>query len=386
MPPNDHTVRPRRSNRNFSYLRSTFSRSAQFVTELEQKSEIKPADVETKPLADASNTTTGHRQNRMSLFDMFSKPKVERARGYRNEMGLDPLSERSKSPAPALSYGKTGNKQPATLQPIVQSRPTSRMSTSVDSRKSGQIKDDWDPPPLFQAYPQSVRHGTLLGTNISADVLRGHQLRRQNAGLLGSSTSLPFVREGSEDELSQREHSWQSMGLIPGSSDGPELVSKIFVLVTAGRLVQYAGDGNYDRMPERVLQLGERSAAFACDLIPGKHFVIQVVQSVHGEGTASINKSRSLLSRLRMPTAATRKTTSSFLLIFDTPEEMDLWLQAIRKVINQLSGKGREGETRGKHSRQNTAEKVDELPTHRFQVQKASLEDHQTTTPNGKYW
>lgn len=393
MPYIDQAGRPRRSNRNFSYLRSTFSRSTQPITELEQRPEqklqAKPADVDTKPLPvlpDAPMATPDRRQNRMSLFDMFSKPRVERARGYGNEAGLEPLPERSETPAPALFDVKPENSQQTTLQPIAQSPPAPRTSASIgDSQRPAQIKsprttiDDWDPPPLFQAYPQSVRHGTLLGTNLSADSIRGHQLRRQNAGLFGSTTTLPLVREGLEDELSQREQSWQSLGLIP-TLDGPELVSKVFVLVTAGRLVQYAGDGNYDRMPEKVLQLGEKSAAFACDLIPGKHFVIQVVQSVNDEGIATINKSRSLLSRLRMPSAALRKMTSSFLLILSTPEEMDFWLKAIRKVINQLSGKGGKGESGGKHSRKNTAEKVDELPTHRFQAQKASLEGRQSLT------
>ncbi|TLD38354.1 Dihydrolipoyllysine-residue acetyltransferase component of pyruvate dehydrogenase complex [Venturia nashicola] len=386
MPSNDQAARPRRSNRNFSSLRSTFSRSIQPISELDQKPEVIAAYVDTKPLPvlpDASISPPDRRQNRMSLFDMFSKPKVERARGYGNEAGLEPLQERPETPAPSLFYVKSQRSQPTTLQPIAQSRPVSRMTASAESQRPAEIKpprimDDWDPSPLFQAYPQSVKHGTLLGTNLSVDAIRGQQLRRQNVGLFGSTTSLPFVREALEDELA-REQSWQSMGVIPGPSDGPELVSKVFVLVTSGRLVQYAGDGNYDRMPEKVLQLGDKSAAFACDLIPGKHFVIQVVQSV-SDGITTINKSRSLLSRLRMPSAATRKTTNSFLLIFSTPEQMDSWLKAIRKVINQVSGKDGEGATEGKHSRKNTAEKVDEIPTHRFQAQKASLEGRQGLT------
>lgn len=391
MPPNDLAEKPRRStrNRNFAYLRATFARSTHPITEQEQRPEPKAANVESKPLPvlpDAPITTSDRRQNRMSLFDMFSKPRVERARGYGYEPRMDPLPEQSHTPAPALFYVQPENVQATPLQPIAQSRPASRLSTTtIEPQKLAPMKspkplDDWDPPPLFQAYPQSVRHGTLLGTNLSADAVRGHQLRRQNAGLFSSTTSLPFVREGSEDDLNQREQAWQSMGLLPSPPEGPELVSKVFVLVTAGRLIQYAGDGNYDRMPEKVLQLGENSAAFACDLIPGKHFVIQVVQSVSREGVTAINKSRSLLSRLRIPSAATRKTTSSFLLIFSTPEEMDLWLKAIRKVIRQINGKGDEAKTEGKHSRKNTAEKVDEIPTHRFRMQKASIDNAETIT------
>jgi hypothetical protein len=372
---NDQAGKPRRATRNFASLRATFSRSANPVTELEQKPAPKPVNVEIKPTPVALASNIDRRQNRMSLFDMFSKPRVERARGYGNEPGLEPLPERPQTPA-HFKPEKPLPQQP--VESISQSRSTSRLSGSTlasSQRYAPSISprpvDDWDPPPLFQAYPQSARHGTLLGTNLSADVIRGQQMRRQNAGLFGSTTSLPFV---AEDQTSQHEQSWQALGLIPAVWEGPELVSKVFVLVTAGRLVQYAGDGNYDRMPEKVLQLGEKSAAFACDLIPGKHWVVQVLQSANGEGLTTINKSRSLLSRLRMPSSAMRKTASSFLLIFSSAEEMDLWLKAIRKMIQQISGKDDEVEAETKHSRKNTAEKLDDLPTHRFQLQKSPVE------------
>ena len=35
----------------------------------------------------------------------------------------------------------------------------------------------------------------------------------------------------------------------------PELVNKIYILVTAGFVLQYAGDGAFDRLPEKVLKL-----------------------------------------------------------------------------------------------------------------------------------
>jgi hypothetical protein len=322
----------------------------------------------------------------MTLFDLFSKPKVERARGH-HEQGLEVLPERSQTPA--HFYRRPEKELPT--QPVTQSRPASRMNgpqpgaqTRPSSRLNGPIEknyskplpskpsstpDDWDPPPLFQAYPQSVKHGSVQSTNLSTEVLLRAQHHRMNgiSNAFGSTTSLPFVREGGEVDLNPAQESLYgaTKRFSTAVSQAPELVEKVFVLVTAGRLVQYAGDGNYDRMPEKVLQLGERSAAFACDLIPGKHWVVQVVQAANEDGVATINKSRSLLSRLRMPTSAIRRTTTSFLLVFNSAEDMDGWLRAIRKVIDQFSGK-----TRGpaRHSRQNTAEKIVEEPAnHRAQ-------------------
>jgi hypothetical protein len=388
---NDNAGKPRKPTRNFASLRATFSRSTTPVTELERKTEPNLVNVDIKPLPVVPTSNLDRRQSKMSLFEMFSKPKVERARGYGNEPGLESLPERSQTPA--HFYNRPEKRQPppeSILESVVQSRPASRMSGSTLAAssqsgappKSPRPVDDWDPIPLFQAYPQSVKHGTLQGTNLSADViLRSHHLRRQNHGLFGSTTSLPFVREGSDDGFNQQEPAWQTAKRFSTLSEVPELVEKVFVLVTAGRLVQYAGDGNYDRMPEKVLQLGEKSAAFACDLIPGKHWVVQVVQSVNDQGVSTINKSRSLLSRLRMPSSTSRKTTTSFLLIFSSAEDMDSWLKAIRRVIQQLGGKGRESDPETKHSRKNTAEKLaDELPTHRFRLQKAPSESQGSRT------
>ncbi|EON63650.1 hypothetical protein W97_02878 [Coniosporium apollinis CBS 100218] len=42
-----------------------------------------------------------------------------------------------------------------------------------------------------------------------------------------------------------------------------DLPTKLYILVTSGCLLQYAGEGPSDRLPEKILQLGKDSAAFA---------------------------------------------------------------------------------------------------------------------------
>jgi hypothetical protein len=386
MAQDTHSATPkgRKLGRNFASFRATFSRSTTPVVAAPPKPAphvVKPAPpqhqllspIPEKPTPPTKSTPPSRspagnlekRQSKMTLFDLFSKPKVERARGHHE--ATENLPERSQTPA--HFYRRPEKETPP--QSVAPSRPQSRLITPVQSStvkplpsKPPRPPDDWDPPPLFQAYPQSIKHGSVQSTNLSTEVLLRAQHHRLNgiSSAFGSTTSLPFVREGGEGDLTPAQESlYNATKRFSTLSQTPELVEKVFVLVTAGRLVQYAGDGNYDRMPEKVLQLGEKSAAFACDLIPGKHWVVQVVQAANEDGVATINKSRSILSRLRMPTSAARRTTTSVLLVFSSAEDMDGWLRAIRKVIDQLNGKKRGmGETR--HSRQNTAEKIPEAP------------------------
>ncbi|KAF2817404.1 uncharacterized protein BDZ99DRAFT_348480, partial [Mytilinidion resinicola] len=118
----------------------------------------------------------------------------------------------------------------------------------------------------------------------------------------------------------------------------PDLTTKVYVLVTSGYVLQYAGEGPSDRLPEKILQLGTESAAFACDLIPGKHWVLQISQSAKEDGTVSSFPAKSLLSRLRLQSSGAKRTASSFFLIMESAEEMDTWLTAVRREIDTLGG------------------------------------------------
>jgi hypothetical protein len=118
---------------------------------------------------------------------------------------------------------------------------------------------------------------------------------------------------------------------------------KIYVLVTSGYLLQYAGEGSFDRLPERMLHLGKDSAAFASDLIPGCHWVLQVSAAMDQDG-ATASDSRSLLSRFPFRGPEKRRT-STVLMVFEGADDMDSWIACLRREIEALGGKKHLSET-----------------------------------------
>lgn len=383
----------RKIGRNFASLRATFSRSAAPVAEISPrtapaKAPPLPTPAPSPTLAQASVASTripppalkptsaisvlDRRQSKYTLFDLFSKPKVQTARGY-HETGLDKVQEKPEETKP-LPARQERSQQPVE-RPVQKPIPQANLPLRLDPPKSAppQLRprqpEYWDAPPLFQSYPQAIKYGSLQSPVVSMESLSRQQNLRKQIGVFGSTASLPFVREDAEGEQTQdaKLHSRRYSTI----NDTPELAEKIFVLVTAGRLVQYAGDGNYDRMPERVLQLGEKSAAFVCDLIPGKHFVVQVLQHVNADGGNQVIKSKSLLSRLRMP-ASSRRAATSFLMVFETAEDMGDWLKALRNIIEDLGGAKRQEDGESRVTKQDVPESPpEESLSHRYRVSRA---------------
>ena len=85
-------------------------------------------------------------------------------------------------------------------------------------------------------------------------------------------------------------------------------------IVLSRYLLQYSGDGSFDRLPEKMMQLGKDSVAFASDVLPGKHWVLQISQAMDADGAPTAD-SRSLFSRLSFRGADYRRTTTSILLV-----------------------------------------------------------------------
>ena len=311
----------------------------------------KPAELSREELASLEGTMD-RRQSKMTLFDLFSKPKVERARGI-----LDPVLES----LPARSE-----------TPVLMIRPASRASsTRAPSLIAGPNKlekpyNDWDPPPLFQAYPQAVKHGALDGTNLSTEtVLQARQASYRYQETVVVPGAMMLLR----DEKLQNDAARHDAGFSTATGF-LGIGEKVFVLTTTGRLLQYPGKGNYDRQPEKILQLCHTSAAFACDLIPGKHWVLQIVRSTNQDGGAPIKQSRSILSRFKA-SGASRKNATSMLMIFSSPQDMDDWLKSLRKSIEQLGGRKIEPDPGPRpDKRQTEANSPTEIPSHRYQIQR----------------
>lgn len=191
----------------------------------------------------------------------------------------------------------------------------------------------WDPPRLFQAYPQAIKHAHLPACTIPAEVvlrMHAHKGSGSLAGLLS-----PRATDAPEDVIGDKlKRGHRRNG--SGSTSRFEWTTKVYVLATSGYLLQYAGEGTFDRLPERVLQLGKDSAAFASDAIPGRHWVIQV--SSVAEMDRAPGTPTSLRARLPFRIQE-RRQSSAFLMVFESAEDMDGWLATLRREIETLGGR-----------------------------------------------
>ncbi|KAK3991415.1 eukaryotic translation initiation factor 3 subunit G [Cladorrhinum sp. PSN332] len=227
-----------------------------------------------------------------------------------------------------------GQRSESPLPPLKHKKSTSavRGQTPPDSIAN------WNPPALFQAYPQSIKHAHLPACTASPDsVLRlNHKSTLSFGGLNLGSPSVENFEEvtGEQNEKPKRRHHRRNTS---GVSAKLEWTSKVFILVTSGYLLQYTGEGSYDRLPEKILHLGKDSAAFASDAIPGRHWVLQV-SSVADPERAGSSQSSSLLSRLPFR-GQERRYSSNFLMVFEGAEEMESWITILRREIEALGGR-----------------------------------------------
>ena len=239
--------------------------------------------------------------------------------------GPEPTSLESKDlPETDLPAGPLRNRA---SKPVLRSKP------SFKKELTSKTSSAWDPPPLFQAYPQAVRHVTLRVPTISAEaILRLNTERNSNANHKVES----YTPEFNEMRLPKEKRLKRPTALeLLSKGDWTE---KIFLLVTSGYFLQYAGQGPFDRLPEKIMPLSKESAAFASDAIPGKPYVLQVSQIADEDGTLDTEASRSLFKSLGLRSQI-KRSTSSFLLVFETPEELSSWMIAVRKEIQAMGGR-----------------------------------------------
>ncbi|KAF3039956.1 hypothetical protein E8E12_009086 [Didymella heteroderae] len=312
----------------------------------------------------------------MSLFNLFSRPKVERARGH-TEVGLAIPMRPQTPPKPAVPPKSALRQNPA---PAAQQSIRSRSSLifrpmSMKPPPPENATDHWEPPPLFQAFPQSVKHATVKACVFPPEMLMRTQSQRRQAELIreriDSARDLSVIEENSTETKKLEKSHKRLISNSVLNPPTPELVNKIYILVTSGYIMQYAGDGPFDRQPEKVLKLGKDSAAFACDLIPGKHWVLQISSHAHDDGTVEMGPRSTLLSRLRTTNAIGRKAATSFLLVLESAEEMDAWMTAVRKEIENNGGQRAKDEPiRGSASIDGSSGKQSIETSHRYLVQR----------------
>ncbi|RHZ64443.1 peptidase family M20/M25/M40 protein [Aspergillus thermomutatus] len=216
----------------------------------------------------------------------------------------------------------------------------SRAKTSSSRPVAGD--HGWKPPPLFQAYPQAIKHDCLWAPVMSADsILRIQATAKRNSSSRDEDPqgNQPPNEGASAERKKKEEREKKHMRTVSETIGKTDWSQKIYVLVTSGYILQYSGSGKHDRLPEKMLQLGPRSVAFASDAIPGKHFVLQICHSSEEDGTATVDTHRPLFSRLGFHRSNARRWTRSFLLVFTNAEEMSSWLLAVRAQIEARGGK-----------------------------------------------
>ncbi|KAI0132163.1 peptidase family M20/M25/M40 protein [Xylariales sp. AK1849] len=211
------------------------------------------------------------------------------------------------------------------------------------SLHSGSGGISWVPPPMFQAYPQAIKTATLPYCNASVDALLRLSDRRNSLLMREDLASTPSSLDSDESGEKKAETGKKIHQRNGGSRSLLDWSNKTYVLVTSGYLLQYAAEGSFDRSPERILHLTKESAAFASDLIPGRHWVLQVCSSTDSDGTP-ITDTRSLFSKLALR-GFEKKNVSNFLMVFESAEDMDDWLAILRREIEELGGKRKLSET-----------------------------------------
>jgi hypothetical protein len=218
--------------------------------------------------------------------------------------------------------------------------PNTKRKSKIDKKETDIVNlGAWDPPELFKAYTQSVRHVQLRAPMLHAETILLQYSERGNAGAKNDIQNCPDpnsdnLEQGGLRAKQEKEKRAKGEGVRPSLS----WTEKIYVLTTSGCLLQYSGSGSFDRVPERIMSFGRHSAAFVSDAIPGQHYVLQVSRVTKEDGTVHTDMPRSIFKKLGFRSDS-RRFASSFLLVFDSPEDMNEWLVILRKMIESVGGR-----------------------------------------------
>lgn len=249
---------------------------------------------------------------------------------------------------------------------------TSKITLESKSDKDPLAKTlaSWNPPELFKAYPQAIKHARLRAptTQVKAILQLYHEKKiaslEQN---VEQNRALDHEKnEGARKKLEKAKGSKYSTLEITANDCWAE---KVYVLATSGYLLEYASDGAFDRLPEKLMRLGRESAAFASDAIAGEHWVLQVSRTADDDGIIPDEGPKSLLRKLGFGNGL-RRSTPAFLLIFDSPEDMNSWLVAIRKEIEALGGRKYRPDVGRRRTNDEIARQLRERPSRRYFIKR----------------
>ncbi|KAF4979938.1 hypothetical protein FZEAL_3949 [Fusarium zealandicum] len=318
------------------------------------------------------------RESRLGLRSLFGRSKVPKdlvipetptSIGSRTSIaGMSAYSHGE--PAATSEQSPTTPRSPrplSTMFEVHQQNPPSHQKNLGAVRVQGPIKPargpltTWHPPPLFKAFPQSIKHMTLPATSLPPEVILRMHERKTNVAR-DDSTEVRHVEASPNEKAKVKKKHRRNTS---GTAARFDWTNKVYVLVTSGYLLQYAAEGPFDRLPEKILHLGKNSAAFASDVIPGRHWVIQVSSATESDSVTT-SDSRSLFSRWNFRVAE-RRHASNFLMVFETAEDMEGWIATLRREIEILGGKKTLTET-GKPKAEDELAPLREQPSQRTLV------------------
>ena len=287
-------------------------------------------------------------RSKSSLFGFLGWNKASNRSSQRLEVARD------SGEIPRQSFGMRGTRESSQTRASLLSRelpavsPRSTSTTITMQRRTSTSKKhpklegmevlvrtlgSWDAPELFKAYPQSIKHARLRAPALHIKSIL-HQYGEKKAG--GLEQGIPQNMEQLKRYIGRKKEKEKDLKQKILENDG--WTEKIYVLATSGYLLEYAGEGSFDRFPEKLMPLGSESVAFASDAIPGEHWVLQVSRIANDDGGPSSSGPMSIFKKLWLGNDKPR-LTSTFLLVFDNPDDMNSWLVVIRKEIEALGGK-----------------------------------------------
>ena len=301
---------------------------------------------------------------------------LEKSSSFRGktDAGMGPSTGRVYAKSTASTSERKSALRMSIMPKSTMTRPVSRgnpkQSTKPVPKPPRRTLAAWDPPPLFQAYPQAIKHAQLSSSTLSADSILRISNHRRNSSIREDITQSGLGAEELQTAAAKKIEKTRSkhQRQLSGSLSKADWTQKIYMLVTSGYLLQYSGEGSFDRLPEKMMQLGKDSVAFASDVIPGKHWVLQISQAMDSDGVPAPDP-RSLLSRLTFRGADYRRTATSFLLILDSAEDLESWITAVRREIEALGGKKYVSET-GKPKVDEEVMRLKSQPSQRLLVQR----------------
>lgn len=331
-------------------------------------------------VSDSITPNLKRRSSRFGLSSLFSKSKPLAVEEVQEKLGVQwECDESTRTPVNAETAGLR-RRDTQHISPESQSLPEmdppaaplrnrasiSALRSKASFRREITSKSStvWDPPPLFQAYPQAVRHATLRAPTLSAEtILRLHAERNS----ISNQRVESYTPEVHENKF-PKEKKLRRPTALDVLSKGAWM-DKIFVLITSGYFLQYAGQGQFDRLPEKIIPLSKDSAAFASDAIPGRPYVLQISQVSDEHGTLDTEASRSRFKSLGLRSQM-KRSTSSFLLVFDSPEELSAWMVAVRKEIQAMGGKEYRPDEFRKPAQVESIQELHQRPSQRYLVKR----------------